>query len=277
MRRILHFVLSLLVTFLGAEVNGQVINTVVGNGTAGYVTDPGLAVSTEIDSVIGITVDVSGNLIIADNKNNRVRKVTPCGTISIIAGNGIGGYLAGVTVATAARVFNPTGITTDASGNIYFCDAGNNKIRKITTSGTITTLCGVGVGNIGDGGAATAATITTPMGIVVNVAGDIIFSDINKNRLRRITSAGIIVNFAGPTNGASGTTDGVATAARFSLPSGLAIDAAGNVYVADAGNNEIRMVTPSGVVTTIAGTGTSGSSGDGGPATAALLNNPSGV
>ena len=277
MRRILHFVLSLLVTFLGAEVNGQVINTVVGNGTAGYITDPGLAVSTEIDSVIGITVDVSGNLIIADNKNNRVRLVTPCGTISTIAGTGVGNFTGGGGVATSAHVFNPTGVTTDASGNIYLCDAGNNKIRKITTTGTISVLCGGISGNGGDGGAATAATITTPMGIVVNTSGDIIFSDINKNRLRRITSAGIIVNFAGPTNGSSGSTDGVATAAKFSLPSGLAIDAAGNVYVADAGNNEIRMVTPSGVVSTIAGTGTIGSSGDGGPATAALLNNPSGV
>ncbi|MEO6923914.1 MAG: hypothetical protein ABI142_08815, partial [Bryocella sp.] len=275
------------------------ISTVAGNGTPGYVAsdDNGTTAATaaELNFPTGIAVDGAGNLYIADSQNDRIRKVTAAtGTISTVAGNGTNGYLAsddnGTTAATAAELNGPEDVVVDGAGNLYIADLDNSRIRKVTAAtGFISTIAGNGTQGYlasDDNGttAATAAELDGTFGIVVDGAGNLYIADYQNNRIRKVTAAtGFISTVAG--NGTqgylasddNGTT--AATAAELNFPTGIAVDGAGNLYIAEDGNSRIRKVTAAtGTISTVAGNGTPGyvASDDNGTtaATAAELGNP---
>jgi sugar lactone lactonase YvrE len=252
------------------------ISTIAGNGTAGYSGDGGLATAAELWGLYGVALDKAGNIYIADGHNDVIREISKStGFISTIAGNGTAGYSGDGSAATSAELNGPTGIAFDASGNIYICDDGNNVIREVNTStGVISTISGNGTaGYSGDGGAATSAELNSPHGITLDPSGNIYIGDANNNVVRKVTKAsGIISTIAG--NGTAGYTgDGAAaTSAELSAPGKIALDKTGNMYIADANNNVIRLVTTAtGLISTVAGNGTASFSGDGGPATIAEL------
>ena len=201
----------------------------------------------------GITIDVLGNLYVADSGNNMIRKITPAGVVTTVAGFLEGGTADGT--GKAAGFHYPYNIAIDAAGNLYVTDQGNQKIRKITTTGVVTTLAGTGQTG-SNNGAGNQATFYSPSGIVVDASGNVFVSEQGNNVIRKITPEGMVSTFAG--SGNVGSADGTGTAASFYVPSGLAIDASNNIYVADAFNNKIRKISPAGVVTTFAGTGIPG-------------------
>src|SRR6202522_4270858 len=266
------------------------ISTVAGDGTARYSGDGGLAIIAELyqpqavsaDSTYnsGVAVDSAGKIYISDSSNNRIRKVAVSnGIISTVAGDGTAGYSGDGGLATSAELRYPWGVTVDASGNIYIVDTNNRRIRKVTAStGIISTVAGDGTyGYSGDGGAATSAELYYPKGVAADSAGNIYFAD--GYRIRKVTaSTGVISTVAGDgTYGYSGD-GGPATSAELFVPDGVAVDSAGNIYIADANNNRIRKVTAStGIISTVAGDGAAGYSGDGGAATSAELYEPTGV
>ena len=260
------------------------ISTVAG-GASG---DGGAAVAAQLNFPDGVAPDGSGNLYIADTFNNRIRKVDSSGNISTVAGTGTSGFSGDGGAAGAAQLNQPQGVALDGSGNLYFADSNNNRIRKIATvpgfsagilsSGVITTVAGTGTsGFSGDGGAATAAQLGAPRSVALDGAGNLYIADWSDNRIRKVDSSGNISTVAGTgTSGFSG--DGAAaTAAQLNWPRGVAPDGSGNLYIADTFNHRIRKVNSSGIITTVAGTGTRGFSGDGGAAGAAQLNRPYGV
>jgi sugar lactone lactonase YvrE len=251
---------------------GGMISTAAGNGTSFFSSDGGPATLAQIDPD-GVAVDAAGDLYICDLSNNRIRRVTPSGIISTVAGSGSQGYSGDGGPATSAQLARPNDVAVDSMGNLYIADTLNHRLRRVTPNGTISTLAGDGTpGYSGDGGSATSAQLSSPKGVAVDVQGNVYVADTGNVRIRRITSGGVITTIAG--SGASGYSgdNGPATSAQFSSPSGVAVDAAGNIYVADTTNLRVRRVTPGGIVSTVAGTGlTSHYSGDGGPATSAGL------
>lgn len=288
-----------------------VISTVAGNNTSGSSGDNGLATAAQLFQPAGIAVDSSGNIYIADAGNHRVRKVAN-GTITTYAGTGTAGFTGDGKAASSAQLNNPTGVALDSSGNLYIADAGNNVIRQVATSGTITTVAGnngLGPGNTGDGGAATNAQLNNPVAVAVDSAGNLYIADANNNTIRKVSnknittvvfgmhhpdavavdasgnifvtdtvasrvveySAGTYNFIAGNlTQGFSGDGGPAGNAALFD-PMGVALDTSGNVFIADTFNSVIRVVTPKGIINTIAGNGLPGFLGDGGPATQAAL------
>ena len=260
-----------------------IISTIAGNGTQGYSGDGGAATSAELSLPDGVAVDTSGNVYIADFGNKRIRKVTTAGIISTVAGNGTAGYSGDGGAATSAEISAPGGVAVDTSGNIYIADQSNNRIRKVTSAGIISTVAGNGTaGFSGDGGAATNAEIQTPMGVAVDAAGNVYISDTYNARVRKVTSGGTISTVAG--NGTFGESGdgGAAINAEFYYSHQIAVDSAGNLYITDPGihstvNNRVRRVNAAGIISTVAGTGTVGFSGDGGPASSAKLSGPYGV
>ena len=266
---------------------GGVISTVAGNGTPGYSGDVGLATAAQLNGPSSIAVDTAGNLFIADFSNNRVRMVTTGGVISTVAGNGTPGYSGDVGLATAAQLNGPYSVAVDTAGNLFIADFYNNRVRKVTPSGIISTVAGTGTyGFSGDGGPATSAQLYYPYSLAVDAAGNLFIADFSNSRIRKVTPSGIISTVAGTgTYGFSGD-GGPATSAQLEYPSGVAVDTAGDLFIADGpnvslfgitGNQRIRKVTIGGIISTVAGNGGQGFSGDGGPATSAQLNNPSAV
>ncbi len=257
------------------------ITTVAGNHAygAGFSGDGGIAIAAELNSPNGVALDVSGNLYIADNNNNLIRKVNTSGIISTVAGNHAygAGFSGDGGPATAAELFAPTSIALSPSGNLYIADAGNNIIRMVNTSGTISTVVGnysFLAGYSGDGGPATAAEINVPQNVTIDASGNLCFADANNNVIRRVNTSGIISTVAGNNiRGFSGD-GGAATAAEFYDPTAVAYSASGNLYIADFDNNVIRVVNTSGIISAIAGNNVAGYSGDGGPATTAELKQP---
>lgn len=205
-------------------------------------------------------------------------QAVPAYVISTIAGTGSQGFNGDGASATSAMLNQPFGVTVDASGNVYFSDTGNHRIRKVASSGAITTVAGNGVqGFSGDGGLALSANLNQPGGVVVDTEGNVYFSDVGNFRVRKVSLDGTITTIAGSGNGGYGGDGGPATSALLGGPVGLALDGASNLYIADASNHRIRKVSPNGIITTVAGTSFFGHSGDGGAATSALLLNPIGV
>ncbi|MDP9235829.1 MAG: NHL repeat-containing protein [Chloroflexota bacterium] len=268
------------------KVSAGVITTVAGNGTCGYGGDGGAATSASLSSPDGVALDASGNLYIADNSNCRVRKVTVAGTITTVAGNGVCDYLGDGAAATSASLDSPDGVAITAGGILYIADYGNCVVRKvILSSGIISTFAGSAVGSppvvtcdfSGDGGAATSATLSFPSGVAVDPSGNLYIADYGNCRIRKVSVVdGKITTVAG--NGTCGFSGdgGAATSAMLYDPSGVAVSG-GNLYIADSTNCRVRkvlLVAPA-TITTVAGNGTCGYSGDGGPATAASLSNPS--
>jgi uncharacterized protein (TIGR03437 family) len=261
-------------------ISGGTISTVAGNGTAGYSGDAASATSAELDAPTGMALDSSGNLYIADTTNQAVRKVNSSGTISTIAGdNSLGaGYSGDGAGATAAQLYSPTDVVVDSSGKIYIADEGNSRIRVVTTDGNIATFAGNGSASYyGDGGQALNAEINLPRGLAIDSSGDIFIADTGNNRIREVTTDGIIRTVAG--NGGQGFSGdgGKAISAELFGPTGVAVDSQGDIFIADRFNGRIREVTPDGIIRTIAGNGSIGYSGDGGPATDAAFDFPTGV
>jgi len=267
--------LLLLISFCCVLVsNAQIISTIAGNGVAAYSGDGGPAINAEL-APGALVVDAAGNIYISDPSNQHIRKINTAGIITTVAGNGTAGYSGDGAAATAAELNNPTGITVDATGNIFVADYNNNCVRKISASGIITTVAGNGtLGFSGDGGYATAAELKNPEGVRFDAAGNLYIADEGNERIRKVTTGGIISTVAGTgTYGFSGD-GGAATAAKLGNPFDVAFDATGNMYIADGTNGRIRIVNTAGVINTFAGNGTSAFAGDGGQATAAELYNP---
>ncbi len=261
------------------------ISTVAGNGSAGYSGDGGLAMDAQLNTPTGVFVDAGGTMFIADVGNQRIRRVdlSGRGIITTVAGNGTKGYNGDGIIPTTASLYNPVRVAVDASGNILIADQSNHRIRRITPGGFITTIAGNGAGTpasggfSGDGGQAIAASLNNPTALAVSGSGVIYFSDQFNHRIRRIALDGTIATVAG--NGGAGFSGdgGPATGASLNFPGGLALDVAGNLYFSDDVNFRIRRVAIDGTIATIAGNGTAGFSGDGGPATAASLNGNFGI
>ena len=276
----LYFTIISIILFCAKGVYAQpgYVNTIVGNGTSGFSGDGGPALSAKVQQVLGsVVVDNSGNIYFPDCNNYRIRKVTPMGIISTIAGGG-SSTADGIPATSASLSLNAAGtIAMNAVGDIYFADG--NRIRKITMStGILNTVVGTGTGGYsGDGGPAISAELNYPVGICFDASGNLYIGDETNVRVRKVNTAGIISTFAGTgTSGFSGD-GGLATAAELKSPDGVCVDAAGNLYVADRYNYRIRKIDTTGIITTYAGSGSSGFCGDGGAATSACFFEPSNV
>lgn len=262
------------------DASTGIITTIVGTGSSGFSGDGGPATDASLNGPAGIFVNSAGDVFIADSYNGVIRKINgSTGIIRTIAGNGSMTYSGDGGPATDAGLFLPNGITGDASGNIYFSEYGSSVVRKVSLgSGLISTIAGTGVtGTSSDGGPATSSQLNRPAGLCVDASGNIYVADVSSHRIRKISTTGIITTVAGNgTNGYSGD-EGPATLSQLYNPSDVCIDGSSNLYVADVSNNVVRKISPSGVITTVAGDGTAGYSGDGGDATTAQLWGPGGV
>ncbi len=300
-----------------------VISTVAGNGMVGHGGDGGLATQAQLNLPQGLTLDGSGNLYIADSGNYSIRKLTPGGIISNVAGNGYRGnsgdagqavfaqlsaaqdialdssgnlYIADTgnssirevsstgTISTfvsptvSPYIAAPVGIVADASGNLYVADSGGNKVFRVTAQGVATAVVGTGdQGYSGDGGQATKAQLFLPRGVAVDAAGNLYIADVYNSRIRQVSSTGTISTFAGNGTFSFSGDGGPAIYAQLYGPNGAAVDASGNLYIADTQNNRVRKISSDGTISTIAGTGAAGYSGDNGPAGTAQLNSPRGL
>ena len=261
------------------DADTGVISTVAGDGTPGFGGDGGPAVSAQLRRPRGVATDGSGNLYIADTSAPRIRKVDSSGVISTVAGDGTPGSGGDGGPAVAAQLGVPFGVALDGAGNLYIADRGN-RIRKVDAdTGVISTVAGDGTrGFGGDGGPAVAAQLNWPTGVALDGAGNLYIADFNNQRIRKVDAGtGVISTVAGiGTHGSRGD-GGAAVSAELEYPSGVALDGAGNLYIADWANQRIRKVDPAGVISTVAGDGTKGYGGDGGPAVAAQLDHPFGV
>ncbi len=256
---------------------GGTITTVAGTGTAGFSGDAGLAATARLSFPAAMAFDAAGNLFISDRGNGRVRKVDiVSGIITTVVGGGIGGTNGDGGLATFATLNQAVGLAFDAAGNLFIAEQAENRIRKVDiVSGIITTVAGKGTGGFsGDGGAATAAEIDRPTGVAIDAAGNLFIADQANDRIRKVDASGIITTVIG--NGVSGFSGdgGLATAAQIDGPVNLEFDAMDNLFIAEVTNNRIRKVDSNGNITTVAGNGTGGFSGDGGVAIAAELNSP---
>jgi len=221
---------------------------------------------------------------VADELNNRVRKIGLNGLIITVAGTNAAGFGGDGAAATNALLSGPSGVAVDAAGNVFIADASNQRIRKVDTNGIITTVAGNGAKGIyligtysGDGGPATNAGFSNPAAVAVDAAGNLYIADSFNYRIRKVNAAGTVTTFAGNGTRTFAGDGGLATNASIGLVYGLSLDAAGNLLIADTSNQRIRLVTTNGIISTVAGNGTAAFAGDGGAATNASLNEPSGV
>jgi len=241
---------------------------VAGSDSAGFANGTGTA--ARFNHPFGIAVDAAGNVFVADAGNSLIRKIDPATLVTTFAGTvGVTGALNGVD--TLATFYKPFGVATDASGNVFVADAGNNVIRKISSEGMVSTFAGTGVTGAANG--ADTATFNSPMGVAADANGNLYVADYGNDLIRKIDPAGVVSTLAG--SGATGADNGAGAIATFDLPEGIAVDATGNVFVADNGNNLIRKITPDGTVSTFAGSGTAGSAN--GTGTGASFNSPFGI
>jgi trimeric autotransporter adhesin len=264
------------------------ISTAAGNGSLGYSGDGAAATAAALDEPEGVTVDPSsGQVYIADTFNNRVRVVSPAGIIQTAAGTGISSYSGDGGAAATAGLFLPTDVATDSDGNLYIADYGNSRIREVAQGKIQTVVGGNGTSVIFNEATATTIRLNGPTGLAVDSSGDIFLAEggigtgtglaIGDYRVWEINSGGVVSTAAGNGIESYSGDGGPATAAQINKPTNLVFDAVGNLYIADSANNRVRKVSPSGVITTAAGNGIAGYSGDGGQATSAMLNSPEGL
>jgi uncharacterized protein (TIGR03437 family) len=246
------------------------ITTVAGNGISGYSGDGGAAIAARLSlggtpgwgaDGIGLATDAAGNLYIADAGNNRVRKVSPAGIITTIAGNGTSGGSGDGGLATSAQLRGPVNVAVDATGDLFIADAGNYLVRKVSPAGIITSL----------------AEVHSPKGLAVDFGGNLYIASSDNDQVFYVATNGTGGVFAGTGDTGYSGDGGLALSAQLSDPAGVAVDGSGNIYVADSGNHRVRKISPAGVITTLAGTGKQSFSGDGGPAVNAALAMPRGV
>ncbi len=260
---------------IGTPIFAQVITTIAGTST--LFPTPVQAKLAPLGQIGSVAVDKNGNVYAPDSGNNVVVRISPDGTLTVVAGNGIPDFSGDGGPATSASLFFPVGVAIDSSGNLYIADSYNNKVRKVTANGIISTLAGNGrIGSSGDNGPAPSAELSYPCAVAADSSGNVYIADQANHRIRKVTPNGTITTFAGNgTNGALGD-GGPATAAALDAPAGVAADLNGNVYIADEKFNRIRRVDKNGIITTFAGNGSQGFSGDG-AATSVPLNGPAGV
>ena len=259
--------------------SASLIKTIAGNGSASFSGDGGLATNASLNQAYGMVRDGIGNLYFSDFTNNRIRKIDASGTITTIAGNGIASSTGDGGLASNATINAPSGLAIDAAGNIYISETFAHKIRKITiNTGIITTFAGTGIaGFVGNGSSATTARLNNPVGLAFNNSGVLFIADALNNRVRKISTSGIITTVVG-TGVATSTGDGLtATSATINYPSGITFDATGNLYLSEFFGNRIRKIDLTNIISTIAGTGVQGFSGDNGLAISANISNPYGL
>ncbi|HZT29992.1 MAG TPA: hypothetical protein VFA33_08925 [Bryobacteraceae bacterium] len=268
---------------LKMDTSGNV-STVAGPGSGGVTLgDAGPATKATLSLASGVAVDSAGNVYIADSGHNRIRKIGTDGTINTFAGPGsTNGILGDNGPALSATLASPADVAVDPAGNVYIADTGNSRVRRVAPDGTITTVAGNGkssdsTGFTGDGGQATAAVIGEPAGVAVDSAGNLFIADRLHSTVRKVTPDGIIGTVAGGRPQVYSGDGGPGNLAGLYFPVKLATDRAGNLYIADQQNNRIRLVTPDGRIVTVAGNGSSNSSGDGGAALSAGVGGPQGV
>jgi sugar lactone lactonase YvrE len=248
---------------------GAIVTSLAGTANVTGFTN-GSGASALFHTPIGIAVDGSGNVYVADSGNDDIREINPSGVVITFAGTGSTGFTNGT--GTAASFDNPTGVAVDASGNVYVADQTNDAIRKISPAGVVSTLAGSGSTGSANG-TGVAASFDNPTGLAVDAVGNIYVADQNNFEIRKINPSGVVTTLAG--TGATGSVNATGTSASFNRPYDVTVDASGNVFVADGGNDLIRKITSAGVVTTVAGTGSVGSSNATG--TFASFNMPWGV
>jgi sugar lactone lactonase YvrE len=258
-----------------------VISTIAGNGTQGFNGD-GIPASEATVNPAGLDVDAAGNLFVADFAHNRIRKISPSGVITTVAGNGDYGFSGDGGLATSAALHGPYDVAVDKNGNLFIADFVNQRIRKVLPNGVISTIAGTGEsGYSGDGGPATSAKLWLPRSVAVDDGGNVYIADTENDRIRRIDVAGTITTVAG---GGPFGNDPLGKNVRLDAPTGVAVDASGYVYIAQAGH-VLQMLSPAGIIYVIAGqtvggtevVGTQGFSGDNGPAGYARLDTPAGL
>jgi len=254
-----------------------VISTYAGGG-ATQLGDGGPAALARLFDPVALAFDSLSGIRIADALGSRVRSVDFAGVIATVAGNGEYGYGGDNAAATTARLNKPAGVAFDRTGLLYISDTINNRVRRVNADGTIATFAGSGVrGYYGDGGNARQAHLSLPQGLAFDNLGNLYIADAGNNVIRKVTPTGVISTIAGSGIKGFGGDNGPALQAAFNSPTGLAVDGLGALYIADRFNHRIRRVSPEGIVVTIAGDGIGGFAGDGGPASAARLNNPAGI
>jgi hypothetical protein len=269
------------------------ITTVAGTGQRGFSGDGGPATHARLDHPWGIAIDAAGNVFFADNANDRVRKVSPDGIITTVAGTGVEGFSGDGGPATKARLQNPLGLALDGAGNLYLSQWAQNRVRKVSPDGIITTVAGSGPTTdgapgdyAGDGGPATKARLYYPEGLAVDAAGNLFIADTGNHRIRKVSPDGTISTVAGsgptgPDKGIAAGDGGPALAATLRGPFDLAVDGVGNLFFGDSDpwtteahkglRDIVRKVSADGIITTVAGNGVRGFSGDGGLAVEASL------
>ncbi|SDP88813.1 NHL repeat-containing protein [Mucilaginibacter sp. OK268] len=226
---------------------GGTVSTVAGSATTGFADGTGS--SAVFDSPQGLTIDAAGNIYVADSFNSAIRKVTTAGVVTTLSGTGSIGYIDGPIAS--AKFYAPQSLVADAAGNIYVADFGNNMIRKISADGIVSTLAGSGDAGYVDG-TGNKATFNSPRGLALDGQGNLYVADQGNNLIRKVTAAGVVTTIAGKTT-AGYADNATATTAQFNQPNGIALDAQGNIYVADLQNYAIRKITAAGVVTTVVG------------------------
>ena len=255
------------------------IYTVAGTDTPGYSGDGGSATAAQLRTPYGVAPTPDGGYLIADSGNHVVRRVSPSGVITTVAGNGTPGYSGDGHAAKDAELNSPTGLAPLADGGFLVSDQGNDTVRRVLPNGNIETVAGTGnsYGFSGDGGPATSAQLAAPYSVVALAGGGFLISDTENQRIRRVSAAGVITTIAGNGTPAFAGDGGPALSASFNYPYGIALAAGGSVLVADRDNERIRRFTPGGKVSTVVGNGTPAHTGDGGPAVAATVDGPNGI
>jgi sugar lactone lactonase YvrE len=262
---------------------GSVAAYGVGSGGIdnGFAGDGGPARNARFSCPLGVALDGHGNIYVSDHGNNRIRMIDRSGIVTTVAGSGPagvngGGYAGDGGPAIHAQLSEPVGVALGGNGSLYIADRDNAVVRRVAPNGIIATVAGTGVsGYSGDGGPAVRAKLSDPENIVVGPRGRVFFTDQINERVRMIDVDGTITTIAGTGDAGETGDGGPATDATLNSPYGLAIDAAGNLYVADSKGARVREIAPDGTITTVAGTGVPGYSGDGGPATQAQISRPS--
>ena len=255
------------------------MTTLAGTGTAAVgAADGSPAASAGLNTPMGVAMDSSGNVLVADTYNHRILLVTPARAVRAVAGTGNSGASSEGTWPLLAQLRAPRAVCADHSANLYIVDTGNHRVLRLPFGRTLQTAAGNGsVGYAGDGGAARFAQLDTPSACATDSAGNLFIADTANHAVRKVNPAGIISTVAGTGIAGRSWEEAVATEASLYAPRGVAVDDMGDIFIADTGNHRVRRVTPDGLIHTIAGTGAAGFSGDGGSAIGAFLNGPQGL